>query len=123
MARRATAGAFVFTILGALALIAAAYAYARASADAPSAPPKPRQSALLYLLRQDCGACHGMTLKGGLGPSLLPERLAGIPDDVLIATVLDGRPGTPMPPWRFMISPGEAAWLVHRLKEGIGREN
>ncbi len=123
MARRAAVRVFLFTTLGALTLIAAAYAYARASTDASSAPPKPRQAALLYLLRQDCGACHGMTLKGGLGPSLLPERLAKIPDDVLIATVLDGRPGTPMPPWRFMISPDEAAWLVHRLKEGIAREN
>ncbi len=120
MARRASARAFLFTILGALAPIAVAYAYAGASV---AAPPAPRRAELLYLLRQDCGACHGMTLKGGLGPALLPGRLAAIDDDVLIATVLDGRPGTPMPPWRFMISPDEAAWLVHRLKKGIERED
>jgi len=32
-----------------------------------------RQTELLYLLKQDCGSCHGMTLQGGLGSSLLPE--------------------------------------------------
>ncbi len=116
MARRTTVRAFLFTILAALAPVAVAYAYAAAKVVAP---PPARRAELLYLLRQDCGACHGMTLKGGLGPALLPERLAAIDDDVLIATVLDGRPGTPMPPWRFMISPDEAAWLVHRLKKGI----
>jgi len=39
-------------------------------------PPPARQAALVDLVRQDCGSCHGMTLKGGLGRSLLPERQA-----------------------------------------------
>ena len=38
--------------------------------DGPSAA---RQDELLHLLRQDCGSCHGLTLRGGLGPlSSLP---------------------------------------------------
>lgn len=76
-----------------------------------------RQSELKYLLEQDCGSCHGMTRKGGLGPALLPANLDGKPDELLIATILDGRPGTAMPPWRGQLSETEAAWLVEQLRE------
>ena len=89
------------------------------SQTARADPSAARQADLVYQLRQDCGACHGMTLKGGLGPPLLPTALAGKPNDALVETILDGRPGTPMPPWAFEITPDEAAWLVRRLKEGL----
>ncbi|MCB1882929.1 MAG: cytochrome c [Geminicoccaceae bacterium] len=85
-----------------------------------AAPDGARQEALLHLLRQDCGACHGMTLKGGLGPSLLPGALAGKDAADLALVVLEGLPGTPMPPWKVELSPEEAAWLVDRLKAGVG---
>lgn len=78
-----------------------------------------RQAYLENLLTQDCGSCHGLTMKGGLGPALLPAALAGRDDAVLVETILDGRPGTPMPPWRFELSAQEAAWLVARLREGV----
>lgn len=86
---------------------------------AAAAPPADRQTELLYRLRQDCGSCHGMTLKGGLGPPLLPAALSGKADEALAEVILDGLPGTPMPPWGFEITPEEAAWLVRRLKEGL----
>ncbi len=89
-----------------------------AAAEPPGAA---RQEALLYLLRQDCGSCHGLTMKGGLGPPLLPRSLADKPDHALIEAILDGRPGTPMPPWRFAVSPEEAAWMVERLKRGLAK--
>lgn len=89
------------------------------SQTARADPSAARQADLVYQLRQDCGACHGMTLKGGLGPPLLPTALADKPNDALVETILDGRPGTPMPPWAFEITPDEAAWLVRRLKEGL----
>ena len=82
-------------------------------------PPPGRQQDLLYRLRQDCGSCHGMTLKGGLGPPLLPADLAGKEDVALVDAILHGRPGTPMPPWDFEINAAEAAWLVAQLKEGL----
>jgi cytochrome c55X len=88
-----------------------------ARAGEPSAA---RQQELQDLLRHDCGACHGMTLKGGLGPPLTPEALAGKPLDYLTATVLHGRAGTPMPPWRPFLTDGEAGWLVRRLQGGGG---
>lgn len=72
----------------------------------------------MHLLLHDCGSCHGLTLKGGLGPPLLPDGLAGKPDDMLVGTILHGRPGTPMPPWSFALSEAEAGWLVEVLREG-----
>ena len=81
-----------------------------------SVEPSPsRQHELVRLVRQDCGSCHGMTLKGGLGPALTPEALAGKPEEGLVATIIGGRPGTPMPPWRQFLSEDEARWIVHRL--------
>lgn len=77
-----------------------------------------RQTELKYLLEQDCGSCHGMTLKGGLGPALLPASLDGKPDGLLVAAILDGRPGTAMPPWRGLLTEAEAEWLVELLREG-----
>ena len=77
-----------------------------------------REAALMNLLKQDCGSCHGLTMKGGLGPALLPAPLADKDDALLIETILDGRPGTPMPPWRHELSAEEAAWLVRTLRAG-----
>ncbi len=83
--------------------------------------PQPRREALLHLLRHDCGSCHGMTLNGGLGPPLTPEALHGKPAAALQATILHGRPGTPMPPWRGMLSETEVRWLVEALRTGSVR--
>ena len=85
-------------------------------------PPPERQAELRYLLRQDCGSCHGMTLKGGLGPALTPEALAQRDLAALEATILHGRPGTAMPPWSDFITPAEAAWLARELKSGVGEK-
>ena len=81
-------------------------------------PPPERQTELIHLLRQDCGSCHGLTLKGGLGPPLLPVSLAAQDSEGLAQVILEGVPGTPMPPWAFEIAPEEALWLAGRLKRG-----
>lgn len=78
-----------------------------------------REAELIHLLRQDCGSCHGMTLKGGLGPSLLPERIGALPPEFLIDTVLEGRKGTAMPPWKTMLSRDEVRWMVEQLQQGV----
>ena len=82
------------------------------------APSDARQAELVHRLKHDCGSCHGMTMKGGLGPALLPGNLADKADDYLVQVILDGSPGTPMPPWRGELSQQEAAWLVDFLREG-----
>jgi cytochrome c55X len=79
----------------------------------------PRQQQLLYLLKQDCGSCHGMTMHGGLGSALLPEILREKPDEMLIITILEGRPGTPMPPWKSLLSYDDAAFIVEQLRKGV----
>ena len=80
-----------------------------------------RAAELDNLVRQDCGSCHGLTMKGGLGPALLPKNLVGIDASALAEIILEGVPGTPMPPWRFLITPKEAYWMVERLKEGLNK--
>jgi cytochrome c55X len=77
-----------------------------------------RQTELAVLLEQDCGSCHGLTRKGGLGSALLPDNIAHFTDDALIDIILDGVPGTPMPPWRRFLNRAEAAWIVDRLRQG-----
>ncbi len=77
--------------------------------------PPGRQAELERLVRQDCGACHGLTLGGGLGPALDTGRLEGTGAGALAAIILDGVPGTPMPPWRPLISEGDAKWIADYL--------
>jgi cytochrome c55X len=89
-----------------------------AFAAGAAAPDTPRQRELLALLQQDCGSCHGMRLTGGLGPALTPEALRTRPAASLVATIVSGRPGTAMPPWRRFVSEAEAQWLVARMVLG-----
>ena len=74
---------------------------------------------LVKLVREDCGSCHGRSLKGGLGPSLLAEDLRDLSPEALRETILRGRNGTAMPPWQQFISEAEAAWMVEKLQEGF----
>ena len=79
----------------------------------------PRQAELHNLLVQDCGSCHGLTMRGGLGPALLPQNLRDRSREALVDTVLYGRPNTAMPPWNTMLTREEAAWMIDQLRRGI----
>lgn len=70
------------------------------------------------LVKQDCGSCHGLTLKGGLGKPLTVDALAQWDRDQLAFIILDGVPGTPMPPWRRLLCESDARWIADRLKSG-----
>lgn len=96
----------------ALALLLATAAGAFA-VDDPSAS---RQRELRHLLDHDCGSCHGLTRRGGLGPALSPAALADRDDDFLIDTILFGRRGTPMPPWDGELTRSDVRWLVEHLR-------
>ncbi len=98
----------------AVGLVAAGAAAAEPTSNRPMAD-------LRNLLVQDCGSCHGLTMRGGLGPPLLPRNLEGRAEDALVEIILDGMPGTPMPPWRPYLRPHEAAWMVEQLKKGLTR--
>lgn len=84
-----------------------------------TAPDPQRQRELVHMVRQDCGSCHGLTLQGGLGPALTVEALRDKPAEGLVATIVGGRPGTPMPPFRGILSEAEAAWVVEQLMAGF----
>ena len=75
-----------------------------------------RKQELAYLLEQDCGSCHGLTLKGGLGSPLTAEALQGKPSDYLFAIIRNGVPGTPMPPWSALLDDDDIRWIVQLLK-------
>ncbi len=79
-------------------------------------PSDQRKQELINLLKHDCGSCHGLTLKGGLGSSLLAKDLIDKDDAFLVETILMGRKGTAMPPWQKFISKSEAIWLVKYLR-------
>jgi cytochrome c55X len=94
--------------------LACALATAYAAGVAPA-----REAELVRLVRQDCGSCHGLTLKGGLGPPLVAAALGDKPAAFLKHTILYGRPGTPMPPWRAFLTDADAEWIAARLLEGF----
>jgi cytochrome c55X len=73
---------------------------------------------LANMVRQDCGSCHGLTLKGGLGKPLLPANLAAYEDEALTDIILHGVPGTAMPGWQPLLSRPEAEWIARSLKDG-----
>ncbi len=77
-----------------------------------------RKDELIHLVKQDCGSCHGMTLKGGLGPALLIENLQNKPTLFIQNTILYGRSGTAMPPWKTLLTGQEALWIAEQLKQG-----
>jgi cytochrome c55X len=93
----------------ALALMAASAHAAEVASDA---------GRLANLVRQDCGSCHGLTLRGGLGKPLTSENLQAWNREQLVSIILDGVPGTPMPPWRALISENDARWIADRLQQG-----
>jgi cytochrome c55X len=95
-------------LIGAMAVLLAAWPLA--AEVAPS-----RQAKLKDMVDQDCGSCHGMTRQGGLGSPLLAEDLNKLSAEAVIETILEGRPGTPMPPWKAMLSREEAAWIAAYL--------
>jgi cytochrome c55X len=77
-----------------------------------------RKVELVHMVKQDCGSCHGMTLKGGLGPALLPENLKEKSVLFIQNTIFYGRPDTAMPPWQPILSQQEIIWISQQLKQG-----
>jgi cytochrome c55X len=86
--------------------------------SAQAAEPSPDAVKLTRLVRQDCGSCHGLTMNGGLGKPLTADRLQQWNAAELALIILDGVPGTPMPPWRPLMSEAEARWIAETLRQG-----
>lgn len=73
---------------------------------------------LTNMVLQDCGSCHGMTLRGGLGPGLRPEDLEPLTTEAVAAIIREGAAGTAMPPWKALLSDEEILWVSRHLKAG-----
>lgn len=106
-------------LLGLLAAIGTQALATAAEGPATFAAPA---GATIRLVRQDCGACHGMTLQGGLGTPLTREALSGQSAAALAIIILHGKPGTAMPPWKTLLSEDQALWIAERLLEGFPEE-
>ena len=78
-----------------------------------------REQELQHLIKHDCGSCHGMTLNGGLGPALRIDALKDKPDELLFITIKEGRPGTPMPPWKSLLSDEDINSIIEILRKGV----
>ncbi len=96
--------------LSSFAALVAAGALARAPVTAAG------EKQLERLVIQDCGSCHGLTMKGGLGRPLTAEALDGQDAEAVAGIILDGIPGTAMPGWRPLLSEQDALWIARYLK-------
>lgn len=75
---------------------------------------------LKYTLKHDCGSCHGMVLKGGLG---LPLNQLGRREwKEIKMIILFGRKGTAMPAWRTLLTDAEGEWLAKYLVQNSAKD-
>ncbi|MDO5658600.1 MAG: cytochrome c [Paracoccus sp. (in: a-proteobacteria)] len=101
--------------LGAAVVLAGGTATDAAGSTAIAAVTPERAAVLEHIVIQDCGSCHGLTMKGGLGAAITPADLAGRDPEGLAEIILDGLPGTAMPPWRPLLTEAEARWIADYL--------
>jgi cytochrome c55X len=114
---------FLMSVRIGLVILALGVSGVDSLAEEPSPPSPERSRELIRMVRQDCGSCHGLTLRGGLGSALLPEALRDKSPAGLKYTILLGRPGTAMPPWQPFLSEAEADWIVMQLLHGFPEES
>lgn len=80
-----------------------------------SAPAPDADGQAIYA--QLCASCHSRDLSGGVGPPLgSGSNAAGLSDDVLAATIADGR-GSRMPSFARTLSAEQIERLVAYLRE------
>ncbi len=100
---RVVVGVLVASVAGVCALLA------------QSGQRRPDPAAETY--RNVCAGCHGATLSGGRAPTLLDDTWRFGGDDASVTqSILDGRPGTEMPPFRSALSDAEVGSLVAYLR-------
>lgn len=75
---------------------------------------------------QNCVACHGANLEGGIGPTFLDDQwLHGGEASEILHTITVGVPAKGMVPWGGILSPEQinqvAAYVISRHSEATGR--
>ena len=100
---RALSGVLVACVAGVSALIA----------QSGQRPPDP--AAETY--RNICAGCHGTTLSGGRAPTLLDDTWRFGGDDASVTqSILDGRPGTEMAPFRGALTDADVKSLIAYIR-------
>ena len=70
----------------------------------------------------ECQGCHGPMHQGGVGSDIRPEKLKDKTSMFLADTILEGRSGTAMPPFKGSISKQEASQMVDYLQKFAGKK-
>ena len=73
---------------------------------------------VLEAYRDSCGGCHGLNREGAVGPALVPGSLTES-DSFYINTIRNGRPGTPMPGWKHILTETETWLLLGLLRSPV----
>lgn len=68
------------------------------------------------VFKNNCAACHGDQMEGGIGPALNREEITNSEENVLIETVTNGRETGGMPSFRDQLSEQEIQDAVALLK-------
>ena len=86
--------------------------------DTPERTTSPLDGSGLYAA--SCATCHGSNRQGigGLAPALTPLSLSSRTDAEVKAAILDGVPGTSMPPFRGRFTDDEIEALLQFTKYG-----
>jgi len=67
------------------------------------------------MYEKECQGCHGPIHQGGVGADLRPKALKKKNTQMLVDTILNGKPGTAMPAWKSTFSRDDAAGMVDWL--------
>ncbi|WP_456429815.1 cytochrome D1 domain-containing protein [Nitratifractor sp.] len=67
------------------------------------------------MYEKECQGCHGPIHQGGVGADLRPKALKKKNKQMLVDTILHGKPGTAMPAWKSKFSRDDAAGMVDWL--------
>ncbi len=67
------------------------------------------------MYEKECQGCHGPIHQGGVGADLRPKALKKKNKQMLVDTILQGKPGTAMPAWKSTFSRDDAAGMVDWL--------
>ncbi len=90
-----------------------------APAPSPAPPPAVATVAADELYAGKCAVCHGDKRQGvsGLAPELSPDSLERLDHAEIRDILLNGRPGTAMPPFKAALSQEEIDALVRLIKD------
>ena len=75
-----------------------------------------RQSELLDFVEQNCPACHGIRMRGSIGPALSKANLQYLSVNAVTLTILYGLTDKGMPAWEAQLSERDAYWIAEFLK-------